>query len=154
LLTCRRTSGQPPLYALIIGINNYDGLKQHQLRGAVPDADAVEDYLKNELKVPSDHIRSLRDGQASRSEIIGAFKGLQHDQRINEGDPILIYYAGHGTEVAAPEGWETGGRGKIEALVPQDYNNVQGQEVHVIPDRTIGAYLDRIAEKHGDNIVS
>ena len=70
-------------------------------------------------------------------------------------DPILFYYAGHGSEIYAPEGWQCGGPGsKVQVLVPQDYCSENGLEVPGIPDRTIRFLLDKIAHSKGDNIVS
>jgi len=96
-----KPSPQPKLFALIIGINDYDNVRS--LRGAVADALSFKDYLENGLKVPTQQIYTLLDKSASRSAIIEAFKSLRDDGRIQEGDPILIYYAGHGNEMPSPE---------------------------------------------------
>jgi hypothetical protein len=124
------------------------------LKGAVPDANAVQEYLENHLGVPSSHILNLRDAEATRSAIIQALLDLKNDTRIQTGDPILIFYAGHGGETDAPTAWGTGGS-KIQMLIPHDFLTVvDGSEVYGIPDRTIGALLDRLAKFKGDNIVS
>ena len=142
-------SNRPPLFALIIGINNYDNLRK--LHGAVPDAKAVQEYLMDHLKVPEEQIRTLLDLKATREAIITTFQELRRDERIQENDPILIYYAGHGGKIDAPRGWNSSGpNGKIEAIYSQDYAE---QKVEPIPDRTIAALLDRLAEEKGDNIV-
>lgn len=143
---------RPRLYALIIGINNYD--HQKKLRGAVPDADAIRDYLVNELKVPEGQIVNLRNSEASRTAIIDGFNKLRDHPDIKVDDPILIYYAGHGGTLPAPPGWESGSGAKIQTIVPQDYNPTEGEEVYPIPDRTIGGLIDGIANKKGNNIVS
>ncbi|KDR74072.1 hypothetical protein GALMADRAFT_227766 [Galerina marginata CBS 339.88] len=110
-------------------------------------------YLESNLKVPSNHIRTLYDQQASRTAIIQAFIDLQKDHHIKKGDPILIFYAGHGTEHTAPSGWECGGpNSKIQAIIPQDYSHEEGRWVPVIPDRTLGALINGIAREKGDNI--
>lgn len=109
------------LYALIIGINDYSSLPK--LSGAVHDAKAMEEFLKSHMNVPSDRIQLLLDHDASRKEIINAFKQLSEEDKITMDDPILIYYAGHGTQLTAPPGWEAGGLGrKIQAICPCDYN--------------------------------
>lgn len=152
MLTSRHISKRPSLYALVIGINEYDQVRP--LKGAVPDAEAVQEWLERDLNVPSDQICVLHDNKASRSAILGALKNLATDVRIKTGDPILIYYAGHGGELKSPAGWESGGPDSmIQSIIPQDYNETQGQQVLAIPDRTIGALIDDIAEKKGDNIV-
>ncbi|KDQ52440.1 hypothetical protein JAAARDRAFT_483966 [Jaapia argillacea MUCL 33604] len=137
-------------FALIIGINKYRCEDISNLRGAVPDANAMKDYLEKDLQVPSHQICVLRDGNASRSAIIREFQALQKDSRIRPGDPILIFYAGHGCRVKAPPGWAHGSvDGKVEGIVSQDYD---GKGVHFIPDRTIGELIEGIARNKGDNI--
>jgi Caspase domain len=146
LILIIESSPKPRLFALIIGINYYDNL--WSLRGAAADALAVKSYLENSLRVPSGQIHMLLNKSASRAAIIRAFFNLRDDGRIEEGDPILIYYTGHGGQIASPEG-EVGS--KLQALLPQDYCE---RLVPPILNRTIGALIAQIAEKKGDNIVS
>ncbi|KAF8148655.1 hypothetical protein B0H34DRAFT_736447 [Crassisporium funariophilum] len=142
---------KPRLFALIIGINFYENVRS--LRGAVPDALAFKEYLETNLNVPTSHIHTLLNRAASRSAIIESFIRLKEDSRIDKDDPILIFYAGHGSEVPAPLGWESGSdSAKIQLLVPQDYCSAKGREIPGIPDRTIGALLNNIAEVKGNNI--
>ncbi|KAF9240014.1 caspase domain-containing protein [Melanogaster broomeanus] len=144
---------QPRLFALLIGINSYVSVKFKKLSGAVGDADAMKDYLEKSLNVPSNQILYLRDQLATRSAIIEAFDSLQNDSRVKRGDPILIFYAGHGGELPPSAGWEAGGVGsKIQYIVPHDYNETVGEEVYGIPDRTIAALIEGIAQKKGNNI--
>ena len=142
-------SPTPRLFALIIGINNYDHVRS--LRGAVADALSVQDYLKNNLKVPAQQIHMLLSESASRAAIIEAFKNLREDKRIQEGDPIFIYYAGHGSELPVP-GSKAGSRRRV--LVPQDYCATPEKNIPPIPYHTIEVLIAQIAERKGDNIVS
>lgn len=113
----------------------------------------MESYLKNSLNVPDDHIRNLRDSRATRSAIIQGFDDLLNDTRIKEGDPIFIYYAGHGGEAMAPPGWEAEGH-KIQLIIPHDtHMESKGKIVAGIPDRTIAALLNKLSKIKGDNIV-
>ena len=141
-------SPKPRLFALIIGINYYDNVRS--LRGAMGDALLVKKYLEDSLKVPSGQIHTLLNKEASRAAIIEAFFNLRDDGRIVEGDPIFIYFAGHGSEIASPEG-DVGS--KLQALLPQDYCVKDEKYVPAISDRTIGALIVQIAQKKGDNIV-
>ncbi|EAU85638.2 hypothetical protein CC1G_06351 [Coprinopsis cinerea okayama7 len=123
-------SSGPPLFAVIIGINNYVHHSLKKLQGAVADAEAVQEYLENDLKVARDHITFLRNQQASCLAIIDSFRRLENDTRIKRNDPILIYYAGHGGETTREA--ET-----IQTIFPQDYNpDGNPQKVRPIPDRT------------------
>jgi hypothetical protein len=147
-------SHEQPLFAVVCGINDYESRDFSRLRGAVADAAEVMDLLVTNYQVPRDQIRFLTNKGASRSGIISALDGLSTDPLIRRGDPILFYFAGHGSEIPPPEGWECGGPGsKIQVLVPHDYCSDAGHEIPGIPDRTIGFLLDKIAHRKGDNIV-
>ena len=144
------------LFALIIGINKYRAVKRPflNLKGAVPDANLVQSYLQNYLGVPNSQIRNLRDSEATRAAILHEIIALTTDDRIQRGDPILIFYAGHGSTAPTPKDWESGGP-TIQLLFPHDYlcENENGQKVHGIPDRTLCVLLGRLASAKGDNIV-
>jgi hypothetical protein len=122
------------------------------LKGAVADADSIKEYLEHDLKVQKLHIRNLRNAQATRAAIIAEFQALETNPEIKYGDPILIYYAGHGGEVTSPAEWEAGSM--TQMLIPHDYHTkVHNREVYGIPDHTIGALISCIAKAKGDNIV-
>lgn len=102
-----------PLWALIIGINDYpqeSGMPE--LTGAVSDADAVNDYLQSQLKVPRQQIQNLRNGQATRGAILAALESLRDNSKIQPNDPILFYFAGNGGETPNDE---------MQAIIPVDY---------------------------------
>ena len=145
----------PRLFALIIGINEYESANVPNLLGAVPDANAVRDYLQRELGVPSPQIRNLRNSEATRAAIIAGIEAFSQSKEVEVGDPILIYYAGHGGSADTPDGWEVGGTGKIELLIPYDHSSSleDSNPKHGIPDRTVGALLSQLAILKGDNIV-
>jgi hypothetical protein len=99
----------PRLFALIIGINEYQN-NYRTLRGAVPDGKAFKRYLMKRLCVPENHILSLFDHDATRTKIIEGFRKLRDNKDIKEGDPIFIFYAGHGSQKPAHPDWEIEGR--------------------------------------------
>ncbi|KAG8734608.1 hypothetical protein FRC10_011615 [Ceratobasidium sp. 414] len=144
---------KPPLYALIIGINDYAADKVPNLKGAVQDAQSFRDYLIKYLFVPETQIKTLFGTQATRANIINEFRALGANTQINAQDPIVVFYAGHGAKLDKPEGWEEGGS-HIQALVPQDVNlkDTAGAIVYPIPDRTIATLLNEIGDAKGDNI--
>ena len=115
----------------------------------------MRDYLHKDLGVPSSRIRNLRNSEATRAAIINRIEAFSLNDEIKEGDPILIYYAGHGGSANTPKGWEVGSTGKIELLIPYDHSSSleDGNPKHGIPDRTLGALLSHLASKKGDNIV-
>ncbi|KZV65117.1 hypothetical protein PENSPDRAFT_614510 [Peniophora sp. CONT] len=136
-----------PLHALVIGIDKYHSELIPDLRGAVADANAVVDYLQTDLHVPLNQITNLRNEEATRDAIIQGFRAFQTRQSIKKGDPILIFFAGHGTTTDAPPGWVTETK-SISLLVPYDCLDQKGADVmtHAIPDRTVGALLHELAE--------
>ena len=161
-------------FALIIGVNDYPHAPK--LLGAAADAEAVHEYLCDNLGVPKENITILLDTEATKRRIIDELRGLQGNAKIKYGDPIMVYFAGHGTEAHPPSEWQSqgsNGSNKIQFILPYDYfsekvlvveesrNGSSSQpeskthEVlrNVIPDRAFGALLSDIAHEKGDNIV-
>ncbi|PBK59425.1 hypothetical protein ARMSODRAFT_945614 [Armillaria solidipes] len=142
-----------PLFALVIGIDKYRS-DRIDLSGAVADADAVNEFLQETLRVPKGQIKNLRNEEATRSTIEAAIKDLGNNPAIKKDDPILIFYAGHGAEATAPSGWPST-NGKIQMLVPHDFitsgsnNSERGQGVL---DIRLSHLLANLAEKKSDNI--
>ena len=148
------------MFALIIAINDYQSKEFFRLRGAVPDGNEFKDYLMKGLHVPEGQISTLFGKQATRSAIIQAFRNLSKDDRIKEGDPILIFYAGHGAQKKPHPDWKEPNL-KIEVIVPYDCTDDLADRqtlapgfVPSIPDITIAVLINEIANKKGNNIVS
>jgi uncharacterized caspase-like protein len=142
------------LYALVIGINDYE--HERKLAGAVSDANAMVDFLKTNLKVPDSRIKNLRDRQATRVGIRDSIRALAKCDDIKMGDPILIFYAGHGAEADPPKGWPSGGKGeKIQMLLPCDFvpKTIDSEKGQGIPDITLSILLNQLAKAKGNNIV-
>lgn len=163
----------PPLWALIIGIDNYQHSSKtfSKLQGAIRDAGAVNKYLRS-LGVPEGQITNLRDGTATRRGIIKAFEALSDNTEIKSKDAILIYYAGHGGEspdkssqtvipvdyVPRPSPDHTSPleeHPNSNRTIPSEGQTDSSSEGCPIPDRTIAALINSIARKReNNNIVS
>lgn len=78
-------------YALIIGIDNYQGIWK-PLKNAVNDAKAIENSLKSQYKF--DLFKTLYNEEATRVNIIKEFEWLVAN--VKPEDNVLIYYSGHG----------------------------------------------------------
>ncbi|OFX52525.1 MAG: hypothetical protein A2046_06090 [Bacteroidetes bacterium GWA2_30_7] len=78
-------------YALIIGIDNYQG-EWPKLKNAVADAKAVESLLKSKYRFNTFH--TLYNEKATRDNVIQEFEWLV--QNVKSKDNVLIYYSGHG----------------------------------------------------------
>ncbi|KAK0187308.1 hypothetical protein F5146DRAFT_1105099 [Armillaria mellea] len=143
-----------PLFALLIGIDEYRSNGIGNLSGAVADVDAVNEFLQETLRVPKDQIKNLRNEEATKLTIEAAIKGLGNNPAIKKDDPILIFYAGHGAEANAPPGWASA-NGKIQMLAPHDFvpsgsnDSERGQGVL---DMKLAQLLADLAAKKSDNI--
>ena len=93
---------------------------------------------------------TLLNSNASRAAIIRELQNLARNPSILPGDGIIIYFAGHGTEVLK-ERQGNGDSPRVQAILSQDANM---DDVHPIPDFTLGFLIAAIHEAKGDNIVS
>ncbi|KAJ2921616.1 hypothetical protein H1R20_g15479, partial [Candolleomyces eurysporus] len=144
------------LFALIIGIDDYTPETGFiKLKGAVRDADSIRNWLIKDFNVPPSHIQYLRDNAATRKAIVEALEGLSTDPKIKRDDPILIYYAGHGTQARAPKQW-CWDSPNIQMIVPWNFKQSDTDSpdriTHGIPDRTLSVLLTKLAKKKGNNI--
>lgn len=150
------------IWAFLVAVSRYgsDAFKDWPLPGAALDAINIKNYLVKSHHVPDDHIVTLTDEEATRSNIIAKFQEhLINNTDIQYGDAILFHYSGHGSRVRAPEGWavvreERDLEDKVEVIVPYDASDSDETKdiIPCIPDYTIGALLDQVAKAHGDNI--
>jgi WD40 repeat protein len=90
------TTGKPQLYALVVGINDFENSNLH-LRFAVDDAAAVAAILQRRAAPLFDgvHVEQLTTPKATRkAALLGA---LARYRTIAPGDVFLFYAASHGT---------------------------------------------------------
>ncbi|KAF7374429.1 hypothetical protein MSAN_00327000 [Mycena sanguinolenta] len=143
------------MFAVVIGINEYLGIQT--LDGAVNDARAIKELLVNDLHVPLHNIVLLEDGAATRAKILSSLQThfLDNPDIPDDGKAtILLYFAGHGSRVDAPE-VILAPEGRIEMLCPVDYKtkNAGGGEVQAIPDYVLGRLLGEVAANKSRNII-
>ncbi|KAI0028420.1 caspase domain-containing protein [Vararia minispora EC-137] len=139
------------VHALLVGINRYASSQFPNLLGAVSDMQRIKDFLTSDLSVPEECIMELTDENATRERIILAIQDLASPQNgINNGDPILIYFAGHGSTVRAPQDWTSDPT--IQVLVPHDGHSDGTVASSLITDRKFGNLLRDLADAKGDNI--
>lgn len=101
---------------------------------------------------PQSEIVLLLGHSATHQAIVKAFNDLAHNTSIRLGDPIVVFYGGHGGQI--PYKASSGEQYMIQMIVPSDYNTGNGNGIYCISDLEIGALIDNIAENKGDNIVS
>lgn len=149
---------QKPLFCLIIGIDNYQSPTIPVLSGAVADSVAVRTFFssnKHAVSFFTPDITHLTNEKATRDTILKELHAFQSNSRIRRGDPMLIYYAGHGS-ASVPESshWTITANQKehsdSQSIVPYDCDEFATG----IPYRTIATCLNRLSEVKGNNIVS
>lgn len=140
-LKCAYCSSSRRMRALIIGINDY---ADNKLYGAVRDALHVQEYVSKYLHVHEDCITMLTDQDATRKAILYNLGKLGRIEGWEKNDPILIYFAGHGTRDTVKDH-------STECIVP--FEGIKSDGSGPIPDSTIAYFLNFIAQKSGDNIV-
>jgi len=107
------------------------------------------------LGVPSSQIVFLSDEEATEEEIVKQFNQfLIENENIQRNDAITFFFAGHGSQLIAPQGWLSDNN-RIETLCSHDYRTIgdDGREILGICDRAINGLMDRLASEKGDNIV-
>lgn len=130
----------------------------------------MKNYLEDKLRVPETRIRTLKDAEATRDAIISALQDLAVDPAIRPGDPILIFYAGHGTQQRKPDAPPTR-PGDPEPKKPDDqhpkpddrfvesilpYDALAEREkgtISLIPDVVMADLVGHIRTKKGPDIV-
>ncbi|SJL10596.1 uncharacterized protein ARMOST_13984 [Armillaria ostoyae] len=162
------------VYAVLIGI---DGYSTYPLRGCVADALAMKKYLVEYLHVPNERIQNLL-GPAhygdtstdvsslspSRANILSVLLSLITNPNIKYGDPIIIFFAGHGSRylLSSQDGPDDDkARGDngcppkfVEAFCPMDRDSHDSSGVPVpdISDRELNTILSQIFSEKGSRI--
>ncbi|KAJ6603005.1 caspase domain-containing protein [Mycena sp. CBHHK59/15] len=144
-----------PYFALIIGIDEYEFPTIKNLSGCVNDGKSFQASLTKIFgPAPESAILFLENASATRAAILSSFRThLIENPQIERGDPIIIYYAGHGSRVSAPMEWYSPS-GFVETICPSDESifGPEGRVIPGIPDRTINALLRMLAGEKGNNI--
>jgi uncharacterized caspase-like protein len=130
--------------ALLIGVGQYATVRPN-LPGIGLDLAMMQDVAVM-LGYPRDHIKVLRDRQATRA----AMETALHDwlpQGLGSSDRVLIYFSGHGSQIPDQNGDEPDGLDDV--LVPYDARLVlvspAGYRLEqVLVDDHFGELLDRL----------
>jgi hypothetical protein len=123
------------------------------------DRTGVSGFLQTaSTSVEQKSIVILQDKAATRDNIIDVFKAhLINNKNIKKGDTIVFYFAGHGSRQQVPRKWLDEGwvaeDGMIETLCPCNYAPNDTNTVPGIPDRSLAALLERLANDKGNDIV-
>ncbi|PBK90842.1 hypothetical protein ARMGADRAFT_882477, partial [Armillaria gallica] len=161
------------IWAVLIGIDAYP---TYPLRGCVANAIAIKQYLVEDLLVSKERIQILlgptshgdmstdTSSVPSRANILSALLSLITNPNIEHGDPIIIFFAGHGSryplsdhdEDDADSDDDNDKRSKkfVEAFCPMDRNTF-GSGGALVPDITdweLNTILSQISRTKGHRI--
>jgi hypothetical protein len=142
------------MYAIIVGIDEFNLGGFAPLKSCVSDAKRVESYLTDTLLVPQDQIVTLFNADATKEQIIKELDALWQKPSVEQDAPILIYFATHSFMQVTPKGIATylvpfGAPGQ-----PDPYSNQGRAQADYIQYSTIRDILHHIAEEKTENIVS
>lgn len=87
--------------ALLVGINEYPN-EADRLDGCVNDVKLQYHLLKHRFGFKDKDIHILKDKEATRDSILGAFEEYLI-KPVKEGDVAVFHYSGHGSRVEDPE---------------------------------------------------
>lgn len=136
------------LYALIIGINNYP-IRSHRLQGCVPDATEMHDFLANVCNQEGITFEPLVlfDNKATRQNII---QGFAHFAQAKDGDICVLYYSGHGSQMASPpEFWKLDTDRLMETIVCYDSRLRGGRD---LTDKELSYLIWKYSKKQNKDV--
>ncbi|MBN1782542.1 caspase family protein [bacterium] len=127
------------LWAIVIGIDQYQDNNIPDLSYAAKDASAVESMLKDKYRF--DKIVTLYNSEATRNTIVRAISTSLKD--VDENDGVFVFFAGHGCTGEGLEG------GPLGYIVPSD-GTLDPSEYYVknIPMSQIKEISQTIRAKH------
>jgi hypothetical protein len=132
---------------LLIGINNYrfagtGGVSN--LLGCVNDAENMRALLVGKFEFPDDpeHLRLLKNEQATHQAIVDGIEQLI--ARTSVGDVVVIYFAGHGSQMKDTSGTRI--NGLDETIVPHDSRD-PARRVFDISGNELDGLIDRLSAK-------
>ncbi len=148
----------------------------YPLRGCVADAIAIKQYPVEDLLVSKERIQILlgptshsdmstyTSSVPSRENILSALLSLITNPNIEHGDPIIIFFPGHGSryplsdhdeyDADSDEDDDERSQKFVEALCPMDRNTFGsgGTLVPDITDRELNTILSQISRTKGHQI--
>jgi hypothetical protein len=137
----------PTKRALLIGIDDYKHAGSGgvtNLKGCVNDVENMRALLvgKFDFTGDADHLRLLKNERATRQAIVAEIEQLI--ARTSSGDVVVIYFAGHGSQMKDTS--NTRINGLDETIVPHDSRDPEGK-VFDISGNELEGLVDRLSAK-------
>ncbi len=131
-------------FAVIIGID-YDHTDFGVVKYADRDADSIYNVLTRQKGFPPGNIVMLRNGKASRGNILAALSRLAANPAVNSNSEVVFFYSGHGLRNGPGDGLDIPGVAPGYALVPFDFFNYNWKQgAGLIWNWELAAALSRI----------
>ncbi|ACC81768.1 caspase family protein [Nostoc punctiforme] len=134
------------VYALTVGINNYQSHTIPPLKGCVNDITVIDEFLRKHLTNNEDKlfIKKLINHEATRQAIIDGFR--EHLCQAKSNDVALFYFSGHGSqERAGQEFWNLEPDHLNETLVCWDSRT---DDIWDLADKEIAKLIAEVSQNH------
>jgi peptidoglycan/xylan/chitin deacetylase (PgdA/CDA1 family)/uncharacterized caspase-like protein len=133
------STGYANSWAIVIGIDDY--AKWPKLQYAARDAAAVRQSLIDKLGFASERVFMLKNGEASRNNILATFHDKLAEGAVQKDDRIFVFFAGHGATRHLSSGRDLG------YIVPADSDPNQFS-TDAIPMTEIQNIAESLTAKH------
>jgi peptidoglycan/xylan/chitin deacetylase (PgdA/CDA1 family)/uncharacterized caspase-like protein len=100
------SAGYGNSWAIVIGIDDY--AKWPKLQYAVRDAQGVRQTLIDKFGFSAERVVTLKNGEATRAGILGAFHDRLAHGGVQKNDRIFVFFAGHGATRKLSSGRDLG----------------------------------------------
>jgi hypothetical protein len=133
----RRPRQHPPCQrrqALLVGISDYPGEDEDLGGGPLNDVALMRDLLTTRLGFAEANVQTLIDGQATRANIVAAFR--THLAKAGRTGVAVFYFSGHGTQLPNKSSdSEEDGLDEVivvRASTPESINGLLDEELGVL----------------------
>ena len=131
-------------FAIVIGIN-YNNSILGTVHYADQDAASMYHLLTAGLGFPAENIRLLRNGDATRANIISSLDWLSHSAGVDANSDVVFFYSGHGLRSLPGLGLNIPGAAAAYTLVPFDFYQFDYKSgLGLIGDTELATYLGNI----------
>lgn len=124
--------------AVLVGVDSYERSDIPPLSGCVNDVALVRQTLKNVLGIPNEDIRVVVNERATKANVIHRLRATLDE--ADEGDVVVLYFSGHGSQIRDRDGDELGDR-LDELICPYDMDWDRGT---YILDDELDALIERV----------
>lgn len=147
ILEVNSTSAKKKVFALLVGINEYQEVGK--LSGCLNDVRAVKKYLVNSPDFDV-QVEELTDQAATRKGIAAGFQNFL--SQAGRNDTVLFYYSGHGTQEYADPLWDETDE-RLECLVCYDGGAASSADF-LLTDKELRYLIHKIHKKTKAHIVT